>query len=336
MHTRTKDEVVSSLVGLGFIVGTIGELVGYVWCYSAIAKFEPSAFGALGWFGVAVELFFYYRLLVTVRIELASWFWTLRLTRPADDGLPAFPKRHLRGTRSDIRTILGPRARGERKRGALYDAFVMILLVVLGAIFTYRLAVVGVLDFARRWLLHYSNHMKPPAILFLSASGQTALEVQDRIHRSAHQVRVVSLLRKDASMPGTLVEGFGGRARLDVPREEKWREEHLWRMMVEVLASLVFIVVVDARKATAAVVGEVAAAISTGLSYKLVFISGPSGETPVLKEVAKMVDAVRPAELCVVEEEQAYWLLGRMTRSRKTLPTKRAPANDLAGRWVYR
>jgi hypothetical protein len=306
-------------------------VAAYIWLYALITKFEPTAFGTLGWLGVAGEFVAYFRCVLSIRSELGSWFWTKRLMNHKRDTFSSSAKwRSAKEAYDEVKKLLHTESLRERPAVFLYDNIVFLFLLVLGLIFSYRIILIGIVGLVRSKSIIYLNRKKHPVILFLSTSERDKLKVQFSIMASTG-VRVVSLLKEGESYLSDIQQYRGGLVRVESnDEEEKWKIDSLWRQMVEILMEMVVIIVVDARNASPFVVEETIMALENCFFHKVIFIADSYKKAPLLVELLDEADFKDELleELCIVRERMLSELLLYIIRT-IDLPTEKKPTKKI-------
>ena len=126
--------------------------------------------------------------------------------------------------------------------------------------------------------------LRPPIILFLTASGRENKEAIESISWSIGPWRMVHLLAPDNSDRGADAAMWERASRQHGVRQ---REREDWQVVVHELMDFVPVIIFDARQITEAVVAETKRILSSSkLSNKCIAIVGDDGGQPALLQAA--------------------------------------------------
>ena len=159
--------------------------------------------------------------------------------------------------------------------------------------------------------------LRPPAVLFLASSSHTSRRLFHEIRRVA-AYRVVTLLEPDTDGLGRLTYYTNGL---------RTRDPERWRDVVERLAEIVPVIVMDARASTPSVTYEAQFLLTSGLHRRSLFVAEPDGSLPALAPIGPLatqthVDTVLTSQ-CADEVMQRLRTHARTVASKSAVLTLR-------------
>jgi hypothetical protein len=176
---------------------------------------------------------------------------------------------------------------------ALYFIVIQACIVIPGFLLVFNIATsdlyFGVPNFVWALLLCIACGcllflLQPPIILFLTTSDRENKEAIQSIKWSIGPWRIVYLLNLDNRLAGPVPDTIEKETSKGGVRQ---REDQDWQVVVHELMDLVPVIVLDARKATEAVVAEAKRILSSPkLSGKCLVVIGDNGEQPAVLQAA--------------------------------------------------
>jgi hypothetical protein len=169
--------------------------------------------------------------------------------------------------------------------------------------------------------------LRTPGILFLGSSSNIESRRLLAVIKRASSYRTITLIAPETHWLRRLVYFVSGL---------RARESDDWLAVVEQLATIVPVVVLDARTPTSAVIEEARYLFQRGLHDRTLFVTAPDGSAPVLEAIGEPgpgipIDA-RPAEECVTAVRSKLQAHARaMARARPRPTFSEALRQGLAG-----
>lgn len=286
---------------------------------------SPGYRGAVDYVGrlllVSLEAVLYFGLALVWFDFAITWYHAIKLL-----GFPAIAtlreNRRMARCMAEHKSVFG-----------LHTAILLALFMAIGFSLSHRFTFLGIAIVSTVCMHFSSDTLRPAAVLYLANTAPKKIELQVRIKRYNFHYRVVALLDVDDTI-------VGGRS------EDEWlqiiigndcmrtdaAEDGVWQGVVESLLGQVPLVVLDARDASPAVVFESKRIHSLNVTYKTLFVVGPSGEAPVLDEVAQ--ELTSPLRVATVKESIAPEIVSLFLASRKNLPSISRPTSEILSPFV--